>query len=301
MKKLIFITTTILIILNILLIPFYVYNNNIKDTVQQGLDTLEDNQAVIYNQDGMLFPSELTKLLDQVDSIQDVEYYQTYQQFDYTDTTKEEYHIEENNFIGGLSVPFTILEDSTSQKYPIIAGNNLSGDNQVVLSSSLLDYLEYDYDEIIGQTVSGLEIVGVYQDPNEYKQLKDPRFTTEYSTKYYTTNGGYTIDSDLKDSNFLYNEVSINNSEPFIENSKLLLITFKNDSTDNIANLDNTLQNQFAIYTNDQIIENNVSNSYFNLQYEINTILITIMFINIFWIILIIIFFKNRRKDEISI
>lgn len=295
MKKLILTTTIVLIGLNISLLPYFNYQSDFNNRVNDTLDNLNDNQALLYSTEYSGTPRELENILSTVSGVESIDFNNTYNNYEVLDTTKNTITIKDNNFNGGLTVPFKILEKPSNQKLPIISGENLNDNDQVVLSSSLLDYLDYNYDDVIGQYTNNLQIVGVYEDPNPFSQVTDKYVFNNPSVSTYTSNGGYTTDSTLKEQQLSQYSFMDDNDEDFLINSQAVVITFNSEVNEHLDDLNSALNQQSSIYTNGKIVNNSLYNDYNNTQHYLNSIKIALGIINFSWILLIIGYFKTRR------
>lgn len=246
MKIITLITILLLSLLNILTIPLFLNIHQIKTNINNLATSIPDNTIYVnsntnqYDLDNAKFITELKT----IPGVKDVSSHNMYTlQGLYLDGTID---TNNNKIVGRYTIPTVILDDPSQQQYPIIAGNNISGDNQIVISSALVEHLGKTPIEMVNSSTYSMKIVGVYDDPNPYNQ-----YNSEYSYKLFnydnwtTTNLAYTVDSGLQEQNQMkaydlllapYDESNVSQDQI----QQAIAVTFDNEDTK--ANLDTLIK-----------------------------------------------------------
>lgn len=232
MKKITIITVSILIITNLLTIPIFTTLNQINDNIGQLTANIPDNTIYI-DSNIDTSDSDNSQLITSLKQLEGVTAVTAHNIYDLQETYYDgQVDVESNQIVGRYTIPTIIFDDASAQQYPIIAGSNLSGDGQIVLSSSLVEHLGISPEEMIGNATYSLEVVGVYDDPNPYQQIDDDNsYKLINFDNYQTTNFGYTIDSNYQQTNLkrTYADSDLNRDNYQIEQA--IEITFDNNDT----------------------------------------------------------------------
>lgn len=295
MRKLTIFTLAIMIFIDLLTIPVFQSLAKMTDSVDNLITSLPAN-TIYVNSNLNRFDSDNSQFiarLSQLDAVTDVSASNIYKINDtYYDGMVDVAH---NQIVGRYTIPVVTLDDPSQQQYPIIAGTNISGDNQMVVSSSLVEHLGKTPEQVIGQNTYTLEIVGVYDDPNPYQQIDD-----DYSYKlsnfdnYKTVNLAYTVDSGYQADNItqLYDTLTydyIGDDSTMDQIQQVIKITFDNDNT--AENLD-TLLTEIGngnIYLSNLGVEDQTNSFYslsslysFQSRFRIAVIIVNLIFICLF-------------------
>lgn len=295
MRKLTIFALAIMIFIDLLTVPVFQSLTKMTDSVDNLITSLPANTIYVnsnlnrFDSDNSQFIARLSK----IDSVTDVSASNIYKISDtYYDGMVDVAH---NQVVGRYTIPVVTLDDPSQQQYPIIAGANISGDNQMVVSSSLVEHLGKTPEQVIGQNTYTLEIVGVYDDPNPYQQVDDDySYWWSNFDNYKTFNLAYTVDSGYQTDNItqLYDTLTydyIGDDSTMDQIQQVIKITFDNDKT--AENLD-TLLTEIGngnIYLSNLGVEDQTNSFYslsslysFQSRFRIAVIIVNLIFICLF-------------------
>lgn len=272
MKKITILSILSLLGLNLLFIPTITTSAQINRELNSWLSSIPDNTAYFYyEQQGDLYTNEfIQEQIEDLNFVKSTSYQQLYEPqfvFCYQSPCVEQSTTQPAS--SSLEIPIAILEESSDQTLPIVSGDNLSGDNQVVVSSSLVSNLGLNNEQVIGQPLAAYTIVGVYQDPYPYIEYNNDRYLPfarqEQNSRTETYNQAYTIDSHTKETNKLTYFVEYSKGvEAYTIDRQVLTITFTDDNLE--QNLD-SIREQFDsnnIILTSNLTPNSSENVYIN-------------------------------------
>lgn len=107
----------------------------------------------------------------------------------------------------------TFEQDKKQNDQKLVAGTNFTGDKQIIISSAISSFLDVDPSELIGQSMSDLKIVGVYQDPDPLS-IHNDKNTTPYITNVSYTNNKYYREKNVRQNKFETNSGHIATKTP---------------------------------------------------------------------------------------
>lgn len=252
MKKITILSILSLIILNLLFIPTLTTSAQVITELNSLLSAIPDNTAYFYyTPDGAFNNNDFIQdKVESMDFVENTSYQQLYQReigYCYQSPCTDQ------PFSVPLEIPIVILGDSSDQLLPIIYGENLSGDGQVIVSSALVTGLGLNYEQVVGQQLESYTIVGVYQDPYSFAEYNDdvyklPFIDWEQTPHLQTFNQAYTIDSETKERNKSSYFVNYDqNMNAILIDQKIMKITFTDD------NLEQNLNNLLSLFDGDNI------------------------------------------------
>lgn len=128
--------------------------------------------------------------------------------------------IENHKSIPLIQIQAQAIRTDQLDQVELISGDYPYAKNQVIISSAVVDHYGHDYMQVVGQTVSGYEISGVYKDNSKYQ-------TTNYGGSKLIVNPVYQLDSNVG-SNSSYFFTTDDGTELPVQYIK---ITFDNDDT----------------------------------------------------------------------
>lgn len=303
MKKLTVISIISLLIINLLTLPIFINLNIINSKIEELVTTIPNN-TIYVNSNSNHLDLDNSKFVNQLSQLNGVSAVTAHNIYRIENTYYDgQINPDENQIVDRYTIPVATLDQASQQKYDIIAGQNLSGDGQVVISSSLVNHLGKTPEQMIGEDIYSLEIVGVYDDPNNYQQID-----AEYSHKLYnfdnylTTNLAYTIDSKYQEQNLikLYDLPTYDYEAGNIgQNQIQQIIEIKFDQDDTATNLDmllNEVGNDNVYLSNLGIQEPDNSFSIHSLLKAYGTrITISLLIVDVITIGLLI--YLNRKEQ----
>lgn len=141
--------------------------------------------------------------------------------------------IENHQSLPVIQVQAQAIRKDQVNQVELIAGDYPYAKNQVIISSAVADEYDHDYQELVGQTVSGYQISGVYKDNNKYQ-------TINYGHSKIIINPVYQFDTNIGTSASSFFVTNDGTEVP----DQYIKITFDNDNTANNIKL---LEEQLTI------------------------------------------------------
>lgn len=299
MKKIAIIAILLLVGLNLLIVPLLSTGRNINNAINDVAASTPSDTIYIKSNENFNDNDNATLIAaaKSLEGVESVTAYDTYQ----TATSALTYggEIPDTNKVEGrYSIPVIALDSADDQKYPIIAGRNLAGNNEVVISSSLVDHLGLSPEEVINSSAASMSVVGVYQDPIPYQTNRN-LFSSSMlgNNDIDSANQAYTVDQNIKVENKNQIYTISDEGEEITQAQQVIEIVFDNDNTEaNLTALINKLgEDQVYFSTLGLKDENDNFSSLYSLTIQNQNIKRTLIVTDIVSIGLIILFI---RKDS---
>lgn len=242
MKKLTYAIAIFMLLLNLLFIPHLITSYKVNKQVNELLQGIDDHTAYFYNED-----TETSKDNDiNQKALDNMPYVANTEQLNLYSSPKLTCILgickDQGDEYTTLDIPIVFTDNNEQLSLPILSGSSTTKGGQIIISSSLASHFGFTPENIIGEELSGYEIVGVYDDPNPYSEtlgtILGPYFLSD-SPYAETNNQAYTSDSNLKSESqsiWFTNNPETWNEEKLEQN--LIKITFTDDNLEtNIENL----------------------------------------------------------------